>query len=56
MGQKKTLNKKRLTKRQIQEVIETEGRLHKKYQDILRKLTHPRTYAKKPLMSYVDYP
>lgn len=31
MGSKKTLNEKRLTKKQVQEIIRTEGRLHEEY-------------------------
>jgi len=31
MGQKKVLNKKRLTRKQVQEIIDTEGNLHEEY-------------------------
>lgn len=31
MGQRRTLNQKRLTKKEVQEIIRTEGRLHDEY-------------------------
>lgn len=37
MGKKKSLNSKRLTKKQVQELIESEGRLHKEFTDFFEE-------------------
>lgn len=37
MGKKKSLNSKRLTKKQVQELIESEGRLHKEFTEIFEE-------------------
>lgn len=37
MGNKKSLNSKRLTKKQVQELIESEGRLHKEFTDFFEE-------------------
>lgn len=37
MGKKKTLNAKRLTKRQVQELIESEGRLHEEFTEFFEQ-------------------
>jgi hypothetical protein len=38
MGKKKTLNEKRLTKKQVQELIESEGKFHKEFTAIFSEL------------------
>ena len=37
MGKKKSLNSKRLTKKQVQELIESEGRLHEEFTDFFEE-------------------
>ncbi len=37
MGKKKSLNSKRLTKRQVQEIIESEGRLHEEFTEFFEQ-------------------
>lgn len=47
MGKKKCLNSKRLTKKQVQELIESEGRLHKEFTDFFEE-TYSTGYKNQP--------
>lgn len=49
MAQKKTLNQKRLTKEQVQELIKTEGKLHEEYTQFHEK-TYSTGYKEQPLV------
>ncbi len=37
MGQRKTLNEKRLTKKQVQDLLKSEGRLHNEYTEVFKE-------------------
>ncbi len=47
MGKKKPLNSKRLTKQQVQELIESEGKLHKEFTDFFEE-TYSTGYKNQP--------
>ena len=47
MGKKQSLNAKRLTKKQVQELIESEGRLHKEFTDFFEE-TYSTGYKNQP--------
>lgn len=47
--QKKSLNKKRLTKKQVQELIEAEGKLHEEFTNFLEE-TYATGYKNQPLV------
>lgn len=49
MGHKKSLNKKRLTKKQVQELIETEGKLHAEFTKLFEE-TYSTGYKNQPLV------
>ena len=50
MGQRKTLNEKRLTKKQVQDLIKSEGRLHNEYTKVFKE-TYVTGYLKQDLVS-----
>jgi hypothetical protein len=49
MGHKKSLNKKRLTRKQVQELIEAEGKLHEEFTEFFEE-TYSTGYKKQPLV------
>lgn len=49
MTQKKSLNKKRLTKKQVQELVKTEGKLHEEFTKLLEE-TYLTGYKRQPLV------
>ncbi|NBB22565.1 hypothetical protein GVN20_24640 [Runella sp. CRIBMP] len=49
MGQRKSLNEKRLTKKQVQDLIKSEGRLHDEYTKVFKE-TYASGYVKQDLV------
>src|SRR5215203_1255765 len=49
MGQRKTLNQKRLTKKDVQEIIKSEGQLHKEFSEVFKE-TYATGYVKQDLV------
>jgi hypothetical protein len=49
MGQRRTLNQKRLTKKEVQHLIDTEGQLHQEFTSVFKE-TYVTGYVKQDLV------